>query len=85
MANAYPDGYFGGYTPEDNRNEDYNAWGTNRGIRAMLSFYEATKRDDVLEAVHKCLLWFVNNWTDNRTDYCGSNMIPYRRRAGLCS
>ena len=74
LTNAYEDGYLGGYTPEDDRMEDYNPWGTNMGLRALLCFYEATGREDVLTAVHRCLLWFVDNWSDHHTEYAAINI-----------
>ena len=69
------DGYLGGYPATTNRMADYNAWGSAWCYRAMLSFYEATGREDVLGAVHRGLLWFVENWRENKTDYVGSIII----------
>jgi uncharacterized protein len=68
-------GYIGSYLPTDNRMEDYNAWGTNWVLRALFSYYEATGRQDVLEACHRGLLWFVENWKDYRTSYAGPTLI----------
>ncbi len=69
------DGYLGTYPEESdiaNRYEDYNAWGTSCGMRALLAFYEATGREDVLDAVYKCMLWFVREWAgDRKTAYAG--------------
>ncbi len=71
-----PDGYMGSYKLSDNRYEDYNAWGTNGGLRALLAYYGATGREDVLEAVHRCLLWFCNTWTGNhKTRYMGITIL----------
>lgn len=71
------DGYLGTYTQEkDNPFEDYNAWGTACGMRGLLAFYEATGRKDVLEAVHRCMLWFCDNWAgDKKTSYSGVVII----------
>ncbi len=65
------DGYLGTYdVPGVDMLDDYNAWGTSRGMKALLSFYDATGREDVLEAVHRCLLWFCENWAgDKKTSY----------------
>ncbi len=71
------DGYLGTYRYEDsNVFEDFNAWGTTRGMRALIAFYEATGRKDVLTAVHRCMLWFCENWAGNRkTSYAGVNIV----------
>lgn len=71
------DGYLGTYTQEnDNPFEDYNAWGTACGMRGLLFFYEATGRKDVLDAVHRCMLWFCDNWAgDKKTSYSGVVII----------
>ena len=53
LAHQEPDGYMGGYPPHTDRKADYNAWGTAWCYRAMLSYYEATGRQDVLEAVNQ--------------------------------
>lgn len=82
LANQRPDGYLGTYTEKDNLFDDYNAWGTNCGMRALLAYYEATGREDVLEAVHRCMLWFCDNWTgDRKTRYGGSAIID---SMGMC-
>ncbi len=65
------DGYMGAYAKTDNRFEDYNAWGTACGMRAMLAFYEGTGRQDVFEAVYRCMLWFCVNWATHKTPYAG--------------
>lgn len=77
MKNQREDGYLGTYLAEDAlRFEDYNAWGTACGMRGLIAFYEATGRKDVLEAVHKCLLWFCENWSgDRKTSYAGAFII----------
>lgn len=72
-----PDGYLGTYC-EDGCDiyDDYNAWGTACGMRGLLAFYEATGRADVLNAVHACMLWFVENWAgDKKTCYAGPFII----------
>mgnify|MGYP004677361229 CR=1 FL=1 len=72
LKNQRPNGYMGTYTDSDNVMDDYNAWGTDCGMKAMLAYYEATGREDVLEAVHRCMLWFCNTWTgNNKTRYGG--------------
>ena len=75
LANQENDGYIGSYKKTDNRMEDYNAWGTNWGLRALLAFFEATGRIDVIEACHRGLKWFVKNWEDNHTDYVSATII----------
>lgn len=75
LAHAEPDGYLGSYPPGTNRLADYNAWSCNWLYRALLSFYEATGREDVLTAVYRGLLWFCENWRDNKTDYAGPTLI----------
>lgn len=72
LAHQEPDGYLGGYPAHTNRMADYNAWGSAWCYRAMLSYYEATGRQEVLDAVYKGLLWFCENWKDNKTDYVGA-------------
>lgn len=75
LKRQQPDGYLGTYTQRRTGNEiyeDYNAWGTACGMRALLAFYEATGREDVLDAVHRCMLWFCENWDgDQKTTYAG--------------
>ena len=73
LAAAEPDGYIGGYGLSDNRLEDYNAWGTNWAVRALLGLYEATGDGALLDACRKALLWFVDNW--QYTAYAGSVII----------
>ena len=77
LARRKPDGYLGTYCEEGaNVYDDYNAWGTACGMRGLLSFYEATGREDVLTAVHDCMLWFVRNWSgDRKTCYAGPFII----------
>ena len=72
-----PDGYLGTYCEEGaNIYDDYNAWGTACGMRGLLAYYEATGRKDVLEAVHRCMLWFCKNWSgDNKTTYAGPFIV----------
>lgn len=76
LKNQRPNGYMGTYTPEDDWFDDYNAWGTHCGMKAMLLYYEATGRKDVLDAVHRCMLWFCENWKgDRKTRYAGVILI----------
>ena len=72
-----PDGYLGTYDEAfDNIYEDYNAWGTASVMRGLIAFYEATGRPDVLDAVHKCMLWFCDKWSgDRKTSYSGPFII----------
>lgn len=66
------DGYLGAYPAHTDRNADYNAWSAAWCYRAMLGFYEATGREDVLRAVHTGLLWFCRHWKNHKTDYVGA-------------
>lgn len=71
------DGYLGTYYEEDARiYEDFNAWGTACMMRGLIAFYEVTGREDVLNALHRCLLWFCDKWSgDNKTTYAGAFII----------
>lgn len=69
------DGYIGGYRSGDNLREDYNAWSTNWALRALLTYFEATDRQHVLQACHRGLIWFVDHWRDYYTDYVGPVLI----------
>lgn len=73
MKNQREDGYLGTfYEPDARIYDDFNAWGTACGMRALLAFYEATGREDVMNAVYHCMLWFTENWDgDKKTSYCG--------------
>ncbi len=76
LKNQDPDGYMGAYGDTDDKMDDYNAWGTNCGMKAMLAYYDATGREDVLEAVHRCMLWFCDHWSgDNKTRYAGMTLV----------
>ncbi|MEA4889039.1 MAG: glycoside hydrolase family 127 protein [Clostridiaceae bacterium] len=76
LVNQREDGYLGTYTDADNLFDDYNAWGTHCGMNALLAYYEATGREDVLTAVHRCMLWFCHNWAgDRKTRYAGCTMV----------
>lgn len=77
MKNQRADGYLGTYFEDDAEiYDDFNAWGTSCAMRGLLAFYEATGRQDVLDAVHKCMRWFTVNWAgDNKTAYCGGFII----------
>jgi len=75
LKHQEPDGYLGSYSPATDRLADYNPWSANWCYRALLSFYEATGRQDVLEAVHHGLLWFCENWKDHKTDYASPTLI----------
>lgn len=77
MKKQRPDGYLGTYCEPDARiYEDFNAEGTACAMRALLAFYEATKREDVLNAVYRCMLWFCDKWSgDNKTCYAGQYII----------
>ncbi len=77
MKNRLPNGYLGTYTdPKSDIYDDYNAWGTTCGMRALLSFYEATGREEIFEAVRDCMLWFTENWDgDKKSAYAGQFII----------
>ncbi len=77
LKNQRDDGYLGTYyEPDAKIHEDYNAWGTACGMRGLIAFYEATGREDVLNAVYKCMLWFCKNWSgDKKTSYGGPYII----------
>jgi len=71
------DGYLGTYyEPDAKIYEDYNAWGTACAMRGLIAFYEVTRRQDVLDAVHECMLWFTRTWAgDKKTSYAGAYII----------
>lgn len=72
LAHRRDDGYLGTYTETDDLFDDYNAWGTSCGMNALLAYYDATGREDVLDAVYRCMLWFCENWKgDKKTRYAG--------------
>ena len=77
MKNQRSDGYLGTYyEPDASVHDDYNAWGTACAMRGLIAFYEATGREDVLEAVYRCMLWFCENWAgDQKTVYAGPFII----------
>ena len=77
LKNQKDDGYLGTYYEEDAKiYDDYNAWGTACGMRALIAFYEATGRKDILDAVHRCMLWFCDKWAgDNKTSYAGVAIV----------
>ena len=77
LKNQKDDGYLGTYTGDDALiYDDYNAWGTGCGMRALIAFYEATGREDVINAVHRCMLWFCDKWAgDKKTSYAGGFII----------
>lgn len=76
MALQEPDGYLGAYRPGDNRQEDYNAWGCHWFYNAMLLEYSRTGDKTILDAVHRGLLWFAENWSgEKKTDYAGPTII----------
>ena len=69
------DGYLGSYPEGTDRKADYNAWSATWCYRALLGYYEATGRKEVLDAVYRGLLWFCENWKEHRTDYTGPVII----------
>lgn len=76
MKNQWEDGYLGVYEKGSNMWEDYNAWGTACVMRGLIAYYEVTQRQDVLTAIHRCLLWFCENWAgDKKTSYAGGSII----------
>ena len=73
------DGYLGTYNSKDsNIYDDFNGWSTAGAMRALLNFYDITGREDVLKAVHRCLLWFANTWTgEKKTTYADWTLRLY--------
>lgn len=71
------DGYLGTYRHKGaDMFDDYNAWGSTCAYRGLIYFYEATGRQDVLDALHRALLWFCENWAgDNKTCYAGHAIV----------
>ena len=55
--------------------DDYNPLNVC-GYRGLIAFYEATKRQDVLDALHRAMLWFCDNWAgDKKTCYAGQAIV----------
>ena len=77
MKHQKADGYLGTFTEDDaDIYDDFNGWGTACCMRGLIAFYEATGRKDVLEAVHKCMLWFTKAWAgENKTFYAAPFLI----------
>jgi len=77
MKKQKDDGYLGTFYEDDaDIYDDFNAWGTATVMRGLLAFYEATKREDVFEAVYRCMKWFTVKWAgDNKTSYAGALII----------
>ena len=77
LAKQREDGYLGTYYHEgDLIHDDYNAWGTACAARGLIAFYEATQRKDVLDALHRAMLWFCQHWAgDQKTCYAGGFII----------
>ncbi len=76
LANARPDGYLGTYTETDDMYDDYNGWGNALGMLALLAFYDATGREDVFDAVYRCMLWFCDKWAgDQKTRYASTTLM----------
>ena len=77
MKKQKPDGYLGTYYEEDaNIYEDFNGWGTACAMRGLLAFSEATGREDVFNAVYRCMLWFCEKWSGNKkTAYAGGFVV----------
>lgn len=73
LARQREDGYLGTYGEEgSNIFDDYNAWGTACGMRALLLYYEATGKKEVFDAVYRCMLWFCDKWKgEKKTLYAG--------------
>ena len=69
------DGYLGTYTKNDDRTQDFNAFGNAYGMQALLLYYEATGRRDVFDAVYKGLLWFCRTTEWHFTAYAGSEIL----------
>ena len=77
LANQKEDGYLGTYTENDDMGDDYNAWGTGCGLGALQAYYEATKKPEILTAIHRCLLWFCENWAGERKTKYGGQAIVF--------
>ena len=76
MAMQEPDGYLGAYRPGDDRQEDFNAWGCHYFYRLLLLEYARTGDASILDALHRALLWFAENWSgDRKTDYAGPTIL----------
>jgi len=76
LAIQEEDGYLGNYRKNENRMDDYSAFASNCGYRALLSWHDATGDEAVLKAVHRGLLWFVENWAgDRKTNYAGPQIM----------
>lgn len=75
LAHQEEDGYLGTFPEGTDRMIDYNPWGATWGYRALLCYYEATGRKEVLEAVHRGILWFCEHWKDHKTDYGGPMIL----------
>ncbi len=69
------DGYLGTYGKNDDRSEDYNAWGNACGLRALLLYSEATRREDIFNAVVRALKWFVHTDEWSFTSYAGAFIL----------
>lgn len=69
------DGYLGSYPQGTDRMADFNAWSSAWCYRALLSYYEATGRTEVMNAVYRGCLWFCNHWKNQKTDYVGAVII----------
>lgn len=71
------DGYLGTYRREGaDMLDDFNASGNTCAYRGLIAFYEATGRQDVLDALHRAMLWFCENWAgDNKTCYSGQAIV----------
>lgn len=77
LAVQEEDGYLGAYGKNDDRSEDFNAWGNARGMQALLLYAEATGRKDVFDAVHRGLLWFCRTKEWSFTPYAGSYIVKF--------
>jgi len=58
LQSQAPDGYIGVYTPETRLQHNCcngELWTQSRALRAMLAYYEATERQDILDAVIRCV------------------------------
>lgn len=73
LSKRREDGYLGTYGEQGaNIYDDYNAWGTACGMRALLLYYEATGKEEAFDAVYRCMLWFCDKWRGERkTLYAG--------------
>lgn len=77
LKNQLEDGYLGTFCHEgDPIYDDFNGVGSGMLANVLIAYYEATKREDVLTALHRAMLWFCKTWAgDKKTSYAGGLLI----------